>query len=103
MFVAMIAYTGSAQSRPRRRTGRDAVVDHDRRAAANLKARRGAQITLAPPLYLGKLIVTDRFERGFVDVRKPDHFLIAHDNRRAAVHDGPHGQFGLKRHADLAY
>jgi len=73
-----IACTGSAQGRPHRRTGRD--LDHDRRAAADLKARLGAQIALAPPLYLGKLIVTDRFERGFVDVRKPDHFLIRNKN-----------------------
>src|SRR5215471_8870438 len=61
-----IACTGSAQGRPHRRTGRDAVVDHDRRAAADLKARLGAQIALALRLYLSKLIVTDYFERGFV-------------------------------------
>jgi len=29
---------------------------------------------VALPLYLGELIVTESFERGFVDVRKPDHF-----------------------------
>jgi hypothetical protein len=31
------------------------------------------------------------------------HILIANDDECGAVDDGPHGQFGLKRYADLTH
>jgi len=56
-------------------TSGNAVINHDRGAPS----ASAAQIALAPPLYLSKLTIGDRFENSFIDIRQPDHILIAHN------------------------
>jgi hypothetical protein len=68
-----IAHAGGAQSRAGRRARRDAVVNHNRRAASDLRAFAIAQVTLAPPLDFGEFGVAN----GFVNSNVLNDVLIA--------------------------
>jgi hypothetical protein len=51
----------------------------------------------------GKFPVNYGLKREFVYARQPNDIFIAHDNRRTAIDNGAHGQFGLPGHADFAH
>jgi hypothetical protein len=62
-----IAHASGAQSRAGRRARRNAVVNHNRRAASDLRTFAIARVALAPPLDFGEFGVANGFELGFVN------------------------------------
>ena len=80
-----IAHASGAQSRAGRSARRDAVVNHNRRAASDLRAFAIAQVTLALPLDFGEFGIANGFELGFVNSNVLNDILIAHDDRAPAV------------------
>jgi hypothetical protein len=69
---------------------RNAVVNHNRRAASDLRTFAIAQVALAPPLDFGEFGVANGFELGFANSNVLNDVLIAHDDRPAAVGNRTH-------------
>jgi hypothetical protein len=66
------------------------VVNHNRRAASDLRTFAIAQVALAPPLDFGEFGVANGFELGFVNSNVLNDVLIAHDDRASAVGNRTH-------------
>jgi hypothetical protein len=63
----------------------------------------GSRDRFAPAFDLGKFAVANRGEFGLADPGEADNILFAHHMRVRAIHHRPHGEFRLRRHADLAH
>jgi hypothetical protein len=85
------------------RPGRDAVIDHDRRAPFDRNACATGQIELAPTFNLIQLPRTCRCKIVFGDLQFPDQILVEHRLCAAAVDHGAERELGLERGADLAH
>ncbi len=71
-----IAHASGAQSRAGRGARRDAVVNHNRRAASDLHAFAIAQVTLAPPLDFGEFGIARGQEQDSPAPIDPDSVVI---------------------------
>jgi hypothetical protein len=98
-----IADASGAQSRAGRRARRNAVINHNRRAAGDLRAFAIAQVAVALPIDFGEFGIASGFKRSFVNTNVLNDVFIAHRDRAAAVDNRTHCQFRLEGHADLAH
>ena len=73
-----------------RRARRNAVVNHNRRAASDFRTFAVAQIALTPPLDFGEFGIANGFERSFINPNVLNDVLIAHHDRAAAVDNRTH-------------
>jgi len=70
---------------------------------ADIDAFAAAQIALTSPFDFGEFAVANGLKFGLVDTCQPNHVLVAHDDRSAAIDDGAHGKLRLDGHADLTH
>jgi hypothetical protein len=82
--------------------GRQPVINHDGDAAAERWGRPPAKIELPPPLDFRDFAGAEFVELSGAGAGQPYQFLVAHNDRRAAVNHRPDSQFRLARRADLA-
>lgn len=82
---------------------RDAIIDDDRGAARDIRARSAVEVLPAPPLDFLELAVAGPLELEFGDALQSNDVLISHDDRPRAISQGSHRQLGMIRNADLAH